>query len=121
MHMKQYSIILLFVFFFGFSAFSQKYDKELLKSYSQKELESFDYETIKALEYGIENAMYYTEISSAKDIVLSEIIIHENAKKFTDLNLKISSENQYLRVKGSNKMIVVKSLYVLKNELATKN
>jgi hypothetical protein len=119
--MKQYSIILLFVFFFGFSAFSQKYDKELLKSYSQKELEGFDYETIKALEYGLENAIYYTEISSSKDIVLSEINIPENAKKFTDLNLKISSENQYLRVKGSNKMMVVKSLYVLKNELATKN
>jgi hypothetical protein len=102
-------------------SFAQKYNGELLKSYSKTELSNFDNETIKILEYGITNAVYLTAIPSGKEIQLPEIILANNSAKFTDLGLKIINENQYFKVKDSNNMLVIKSLYVLSNELKNKN
>jgi hypothetical protein len=58
---------------------------------------------------------------SGKETQLPEIILVHNTNKFTDLGLKILNENQYFRIKDSNNMLVVKSMYVLKNELKNKN
>lgn len=115
-------IIILFTFLsLYFISNAQKNNEELLKSYSKTELSSFDNETIKILEYGISNAVYLTTIPLGKEIQLPEINISNNSVKFTDLGLKIMNENQYFRVKNTNNMLVVKSLYVLKNELKNKN
>ena len=115
-------IIILFTFLsLYFISNAQKHNEELLKSYSKTELSSFDNETIKILEYGISNAVYLTTIPLGKEIQLQEITIPNNSVKFTDLGLKIANENQYFRVKNTNNMLVVKSLYVLKNELKNKN
>ena len=115
-------IFILFAFLsFCFVSKAQKHNAELLKSYSTTELSSFDNETIKILEYGITNAVYLTTIPSGKDIKLPEIFLANNSIKYTDLGLKISNENQYFRIKDSNNMLVVKSLYVLKNEIINKN
>jgi len=115
-------IIILFTFLsLYFISHAQKHNEELLKSYSKTELSNFDNETIKILEYGISNAVYLTTIPLGKEIQLPEINISNNSVKFTDLGLKIMNENQYFRVKNTNNMLVVKSLYVLKNELKNKN
>jgi hypothetical protein len=113
--------ILLAFLSFCFVSKAQKHNAELLKSYSKSELSNFDNETLKILEYGITNAVYLTAIPTGKEVNIQEIIISGNSMRFTDLGLKILNENQYFKVKGTNNMLVVKSLYVLKNELKNKN
>lgn len=114
-------IIILFTFLsLCFVSNAQKYNNELLKSYSKSELSKLDSETLQIFEYGITNAVYLAEIPAGKEIQLPEIILVANSNKFTDLGLKILNENQYFRVKDSNSMLVVKSLFVLKNELKNK-
>jgi hypothetical protein len=99
---------------------SQKYNLELLKSYTKKELQSMEQSTLDILDYGIQNAIYYVEIPNEKSIQLNEIEVL-GAVRFTDLGLKITNENQYFRIKGSKQMLVVKSQYVLKNEMINRN
>lgn len=119
--MKQFVLILTLFFYSTTFSFSQKYNAELLKSYSKEELKSFDEETIKVLEYGIENAIYYTQLPEGKIEQLGEINLSGNPTKYTDIGLKIIHESQYLKVIGTNHVLVVKSLYVLKNEISRKN
>jgi hypothetical protein len=115
-------IIILFTFIsLCFISTAQKYSSDLLKSYSKSELAQLDNETINVLEYGITNAVYLADMPSGKETQLPEIILVHNTNKFTDLGLKILNENQYFRIKDSNNMLVVKSMYVLKNELKNKN
>jgi hypothetical protein len=118
--MKYILFTSIFLFVFGFKSHSQKYNSELLKSYSKEELQNFDSETIKVLEYGLENAVYYAELPSNKGINFNEIVNESNSLRYTDFRLKIAKENQYFRIKNSNKMMVVKSMFVLKNELSIK-
>lgn len=114
-------IIIMFSFVslcFAFDA--QKYNSDLLKSYSKLELSKFDSETIQVLEYGIENALYLVDFPTSKMEKLDEIILDNNTNNFTDLGIKILNENQYYKIKNTNSMLVVKSMYVLKNELKNK-
>jgi Na+/H+ antiporter NhaC len=115
-------IFILFTFLsLYFVSNAQKHNRELLKIYSKTELSNLDIETLKILEYGITNAVYLTTIPSGKEIDLPKINIISNSLKFTDLGLKILNQNQYFIVHGTNNMLVIKSLYVLKNELENKN
>lgn len=79
-----------------------------------------DQSTLDILDYGIQYAIYYADLPSDKNIQL-KMIDETQTVNYTDLGLKITNENQYFRVKGSNKILVVKSLYVLKNELINRN
>lgn len=102
-------------------SFAQNYNSELLKSYSKVEIQSMDVESVKALEYGVENAIYFTALPKGKK---ADFPVFENPKlitKYTDLGLKITNENQYFELKESNQLMVVKSVYVLKNELINKH
>lgn len=111
---------ILLVFFISVSSFCSAQNKELLKSYTKSELSKFSKETILILEYGINNAVYLIDLPSEKEINLPEIELTENTLKYTDLGLKILRENQYYKIKNSNSMLVVKSQYVLNNELIHK-
>jgi len=115
-------IIILFAFVsISLLSTAQKHNTDLLKSYSANELAAFDTGTIEILEYGITNAVYITTIPSGKELNLPEINLTSNSLKYTDLGLKILNQNQYFKVHGVENMMVVKSLYVLKNELENKN
>lgn len=115
--MKHLIMFVAFIFLTGFFSFSQSYNSELLKSYTKKELQNFDSETIKALEYGIENAVYYTQIPEEKNAQLAEIELSGKLVKFTDIGLKINNETQYFSVKGTDQMLVVKSINILKLQM----
>lgn len=107
----------IFISAFEFTGSAQKFNSELLKSYSQIELKNFDTETIDILNYGIENALYYTEIPSGKNIQLAEIEVKNNSLKYTDFGIKIAETTQYFKVKGTNQMLVVKSFNILKLQM----
>jgi len=117
--MKNYVVLTLFLFS-SCIAFSQKYSSELEKSYSKKELKSMSTEELVLLSYALENAVYITEIPSKNAMELKTIAAPLTIVKFTDAGLKIENQNQYFKIEGTDKMMVVKSNYVLQNELKTK-
>ncbi len=119
--MKKAFFFVAFLTVFSSISFSQKYNSELLKSYSKSEIQSFDAQTLNALEYGIENAIYFIAKPKEKQVDFPTINNPKSLTKFTELGLKITNENQYFEMKESNQLMVVKSLFVLKNELLNKN
>jgi len=117
--MKNYVVLTLFLFC-SCIAVSQKYSSELEKSYSKKELKSMSTEELNLLNYALENAVYITEIPSKNTIEIKTISVPLTILKFTDAGLKIENQNQYFRIESTDKMMVVKSNYVLQNELKMK-
>jgi hypothetical protein len=118
--MKNIFVLFIIFIFVGIKGLSQKYNPQLLKSYTKKELNNLDKSTLDILDYGIQHAIYYADLPSDKNIQL-KVIDETQTINFTDLGLQITNENQYFRISGSNKMLVVKSLYVLNNELINSN
>jgi hypothetical protein len=112
-------LIIVFCFFSlsVFCSFGQSFNKELLKSYTKDEISAISKEDITVIEYAIENAIYFAEIPKEKNIDFPEIESRGASLNFTDYKLKIKNENQYFRIKNSDKLLVIKSMYVLKNEL----
>lgn len=103
--------------------FAQDFDQRLLLSYdatSLSELATNDPHKLDLLTYALENGMYYTEGADSKGMQLTEIEVPENATSFADLGLTITDQNQYFKVKGKDQLLVVKSFWVLNNELETK-
>jgi hypothetical protein len=101
---------------------AQTADQRLLSSYSQQELNEIktnDPRMINMLNYALDHACYITDLPSGKsaDLGNSMSVDINKAVCFADLGLKIEDHNQYLPVKGTSKMLVVKSTFVLRNEL----
>ncbi len=114
--MKLYFLYFL-VFFSGY-IFGQNIDNELLKVYSKKELSSLTKEDRKVLEYAMKNAIYYVNTNEKQEISeLKQIKINTQLSNFIDYKLKLKDKNQYFVDKSIGKMMVVKSWYVLRNEL----
>jgi len=102
---------------------AQNYDQRLLSSYDAAALNQIEKEdpyTLELLTYALENGMYITENGNGKGTQLTEIEVPENATSFVDLKLQITDQNQYFKVKGEDRILVVKSFWVLNNELENK-
>jgi hypothetical protein len=105
--------------------YAQQADKQLSAVYSENEIQHFKNNDIlyyNALIYGLENATYTVDAPNGKDIAeLPSISIPKEKYNFTTLGIKIiEDKNQYFKINGSNKLLVVKSGLVLKNELNNK-
>ncbi|MCX6190936.1 MAG: hypothetical protein NT109_01500 [Flavobacteriia bacterium] len=96
-------------------------EKELLKVYNKSELNNFkkDNDQFAVLCYAIDHAIYMIDAPKDKDVsAFPEIAIKmDQVPLFTDLNIKISDRSQYFRVAGQNKLLIVKSMYVLQLEM----
>ena len=96
-------------------------EKELLKVYDKSELNNFkkDSDQFAVLCYAVDHATYMIDAPRDKDVsAFPEIAIKMGqAPMFTDLNIKISDHSQYFRVAGQNKLLIVKSMYVLQLEM----
>jgi hypothetical protein len=114
------SVILIFCS--CFHAFSQS---ALLDSYTQSELDELkqvniaDYEL---LSYAIENALEFGEYFDSKHSNLEHVNndISPEIVSFTDFGFKIKNQNQYYVWENQQKIIIVKSFWVLRNEQKTK-
>ena len=109
--------------FLSAGLYAQEYDSRLLNSYSAESLNTLkvnDPHKLELLQYALESGMYFTKNASSKNVQLPEIEITAKDQSFADLGLKITDENQYFRVKNEDRMLVVKSFWVLNNELETK-
>lgn len=102
------------------NSLAQNFNKELLKSYTTQELNGFAKSKITILEYALENSCYFTPVPEVKKIDFPEIEVKNQTVKFTDLGLKIKDHTQYFIVKNQNKLLVVKSMYILDLEIKNK-
>jgi hypothetical protein len=110
------------VFFMSYSAFSQSTEERLSKVYSASELTQIQQESpekLKMLNYALDNACYIADIPTGKEVDLPNISLKDTKTTpcFADLGLRIEQQNQYFRIQGSNKMLVVKSEWVLNYEM----
>ena len=131
--MKKYIILLILLAFSSKMIYCQNYNQDLLKSYSKKELKEIiknNPNEIELLNYAIDNACYVVEKPLADkrkakgDMQHITFPVYDGKLnedldkiKFTDLGLKIKDENIYIILSDYNKMLVVKSKWVLQNEL----
>ena len=125
-----------FTSFFEPNNLLSKLQSRASKSYSNKELKEISQNNsneIELLNYAIDHACYIvkkpvlekTSNTSAEGTTIKlpfiEIKNQPNLDlkkvKFTDLQLKIIDRNQYFLIKDSNQMLVVKSKWVLQNEI----
>ena len=114
--MKKYILFFSILAFFNFVN-AQKLNVELEKSYSKSELKGMSSGDLNLLEYALNHAIYTTPIPEKNISNLKNIKVPLSIVKFTDASLKIENENQYFRIEGTNVMLVVKSKYVLQNEM----
>jgi len=121
--MKKRFLIILLAFTQQFVA--QKASPALAKSYSKTELQAFEQdgqETINALNYAIDHACYTVVIPEGKDVSQFPSISLKSKKeiRFTDYQLQIKDRTQYFKIEGSNELLVVKSINILKLEMQNK-
>ena len=100
---------------------AQKYQdqSELLKSYTIVELEEIKAscpENYNALFYALNNGLYFGNFDENKHAGLSILEGFDKKKNYTDYGLKIKNTNQYFYFPEINRVMVLKSYWVLKNE-----
>ena len=110
------------MFLMNYTAFSQSTDDRLTRVYSTSELTQIQQESpdkLKMLHYALDNACYVSDIPTGKEIELPTIQLEDSKQVpcFAELGLRIEEHNQYFRIQGSNKMLVVKSEWVLNYEM----
>jgi hypothetical protein len=104
---------------------AQKASPALSKSYSKTELLAFEQDsqgTINVLNYAINHACYSVLIPEGKDVSSFPTISLKSKKdiRFTDYQIQIKDRTQYFKIEGSNELLVVKSINVLKLEMQNK-
>ena len=131
--MKKHILLFILLAFSNQIIHCQSYNQELLKSYSNKELSQNNSNEIKLLNYAIDHACYIVKKPPLEKIsktsaegstiklafieIKNQPYLDLKKMKFTDLQLKITDRNQYFLIKDSNQMLVVKSKWVLQNEI----
>ena len=104
---------------------AQKASPALSKSYSKTELLAFEQDsqgTINVLNYAIDHACYSVLIPEGKDVSQFPTISLKSKKdiRFTDYQLQIKDRTQYFKIEGTNELLVVKSINVLRLEMQNK-
>lgn len=121
--MKLMSLV-CFVLISMSSAFSQEIDQRLLPKYSTEELKTMitsNPEEYNMLTYALDNGMYVANYSSSKGGQFETIMVDPEAlPTFIELNLEIKDQNQYFKIDGFDKLLVVKSATVLTYEMTKK-
>ena len=123
--MKKSIFLFLFFTFLSHISFSQKVDQRLEKKYSKNEITQIikdDPGHYHFLVYALDNACYTIDQPKGKDLSeFPEISLDvKSPLNFLDLGLEIKDQNQYFIIKGTNKLLVVKSNWVINHELKSK-
>lgn len=119
--MKKTFILLLSILISSIS-FSQEFDKRLEKTYTSSQLTTMQKENpaqLNMLNYALDNALYVIDMPKEKMSEIQKTITYDLKKKatFLELGLTIQKENQYFKINGLDKVLVVKSEWMLLNEL----
>lgn len=119
------TLVLLLCVLISSVTFSQDFDKRLEKIYTTTQLKMMQKENpeqLRMLNYALDNALYVIDFPKEKKNELQKTITYDLKKKasFIELGLTIQKENQYFKINGSDKVLVLKSEWLLLNELNTK-
>lgn len=113
-----------FIFISLGSVFAQEIDDRLLSKYSQEELQQMidtDSEQYQLLDYALDNALYVANYDNAKGGNFETITVNsQSLPTFIELDLEITDRNQYFKIEGEEKLLVVKSTWVLNHEMEKK-
>jgi hypothetical protein len=121
--MKLLSSVVFFLLVSSVTWSQEKIDKRLLAKYSVEELKAIESENpndLKIMNYALDNGMYIANYSEQKGDVFVEIDAPKKNQTYIDLNFQILDQNQYFKIKGDDKLLVIKSKGVLMNELKIK-
>lgn len=104
--------------FAGFIS-AQEVDQRLIgQQYSKSELITLQNNEPKEYEfliYALDNALYLANYDAAKgDFALVD---YTGSESFLELGLEITEQNQYFKVANEDKLLVVKSRWVLTHEM----
>ena len=102
---------------------SQQIDSRLLQRYSEVQLVNLQQDNpdeYALLDYALDNAVYYAEVPAEKQIDVQEISLPNGEATFINLGLNIEEENQYFKIAGENRLLIVKSRWVLNHEMNKK-
>ena len=105
------------------ASIAQDFDKRLLERFSTDELTDLatkDNAKLAMLNYALDNAISYVTFSKKKTVELSSIDMPEENATFVSLGFEIENQNQFFKINGSDKVLVIKSTYLLENELKNK-
>lgn len=126
--MKYYTIAICFVCLSTYSL-AQNRDDKMSSLYSAEKLsllKANDLKEYNLLSHALENGTYVTKAPEGKTEGFTQSINWSLSEQPTFLELsdqfgiKLENFNQYIRINGTDKMVVVKSRYVLENELLNK-
>jgi hypothetical protein len=121
--MKLFSIVLVSAFC-SLISLSQEIDSRLLSRYAPEQLTEMynnNNQEYQFLVYALDNAVYLTDTPEGKTTANFESIDLLNRNfDFVSLGLLIKDENQYFKIAGEDKLLVVKSRLVLNYEMQNK-
>jgi hypothetical protein len=123
--MKHFLFLAVSLFISSYS-FSQKVDETLSKKYSSEEMKTLkkvDSKKYELINFSLQNACYVIDSPVGKDVSGFNVISIPDLNKlnFQDLGLSIiENQNQYFLIQGTNKLLVVKSTWVLNYEISKK-
>lgn len=116
--MKKISLF-LFLTISGLAICQDGRDAQLLKAYSQLELSELKLNSpdkYELLYLGLDNALEILDMPKEKKSKMNgEISLPSGDYTFASLGLKIGESNQYYQISGTDKMLLVKSFFILKN------
>lgn len=115
-----YLKLLAFVTLFSGFGFSQELDERLLEKYSKVELQKLKESNAaeyQLMVYALSNGMYVMDFPKGKDVSFETIELNSEEYNFISLKLELTDSNQYFLIQGTQKVLVLKSRYVLENEL----
>ncbi len=99
------------------SFYSQEINPKLHQQYAKEELNLLSKDEIKLLNYAVDHAIVIGDLPIEKSNQITQEITYVDNQTFLDLGLKITDSNQYFKIKGQNKLLIVKSKSWLANEL----
>lgn len=114
-------ICFLFLFIGAVNSQESSPKEMLLKVYSSDKLSQIKKESpadYRMLIYAVDHAVYKANYEGKEGDSFKTITLEgEDLPSFTELNLEILDQNQYFKINGENKLLVVKSKWVLNHEL----
>lgn len=124
--MKKQLFILALALGIGSFSYSQEIDERLTKKYSRTELNQMIQDKpdqYKMLVYALDNACYVIESPNGKEVDIEGEVEVDLTKSlnYIDLGLDlVKDRGQFYKIKGSSKLLVVKSEIVLNLESKSK-
>ncbi len=111
----------IFATFFPMGIYAQRADARLLNYMTDEEIAEISKENPKELQlisYALDHGLYVANYEPGKGPLPVIEVDADKLPNYLDLGLAIADQNQYFRISGRNKVLVMKSRWVLNYELS---